>query len=178
MQIAEWRSPQARPHVDDLLGIYRQAFLELHSSDPERAAQLRRAQTRQVIDRPGFRAMVALDADELVGFAFSCPGLPGQWWHDVVVGALPDAQATDWLADSLEIVELHVLPSHQGRGIGRRLLQDSLDRTDCRTAVLSALEEPSPARHLYAAEGFVPLLERFRFPGSPERYAVLGKRLS
>lgn len=178
MQIAEWRSPQARPHVDELLGIYRQAFLELHSADPEGAAQLRRAQTRQVIDRPGFRAMVALDADELVGFAFSCPGLPGQWWHDVVVGALPREQATDWLADSLEIVELHVLPSHQGRGIGRRLLRDSLARTECKTAVLSALEEPSPARHLYAAEGFVSLLERFRFPGSPERYAVLGKRLT
>ena len=177
VQIAEWRSLQARPHVDELLDIYRQAFLELHSSDPERAAQLRRAQTRQVIDRPGFRAMVAIDADELVGFAFSCPGMSGQWWHDVVVGALPRAQASDWLADSLEIVELHVLPSHQGRGLGRRLLRDSLGRTECRTAVLSALEEDSPARRLYAAEGFVPLLERFRFPGSPERYAVLGKRL-
>ena len=177
MQIAEWHSPQARPHVDELLGIYRQAFLEVHSPDPERAAHLRRAQTRQVIDRPGFRAMVALDADELVGFAFSCPGLPGQWWHDVVVGALPKAAATDWLDDSLEIVELHVLPSHQGRGIGRRLLRDSLALSDRSTAVLSALEEDSPARHLYAAEGFVPLLQRFRFPGSPERYAVLGKRL-
>jgi ribosomal protein S18 acetylase RimI-like enzyme len=122
--------------------------------------------------------MVALDADQLVGFAFSCPGLQGQWWHDVVVNALPRAEGTDWLAESLEIVELHVLPSHQGRGIGRRLLRDSLARTECRTAVLSALEEPdSPARHLYAAEGFEPLLERFRFPGSPERYAVLGKRL-
>jgi ribosomal protein S18 acetylase RimI-like enzyme len=178
VQIAEWRSPQARTYVDELLCIYRLAFLELHSADPERAAQLRRAQTRQVIDRPGFRAMVALDADELVGFAFSCPGMPGQWWHDVVVGAMPRPAATDWLADSLEIVELHVLPSHQGRGIGRRLLRDSLARTECRTAVLSALEEPdSPARHLYAMEGFEPLLERFRFPGSPERYAVLGKRL-
>jgi GNAT superfamily N-acetyltransferase len=179
VQIAEWRSAQARPHADDLLAIYRHAFLELHSPDPERAAHLRRAQTRQVIDRPGFRSMVALDGDELVGFAFSCPGMSGQWWHDVVVSALPRAAATDWLADSLEIVELHVLPSHQGRGIGRRLLRDSLDRSESRTAVLSALEEPdSPARHLYAAEGFVPLLERFRFPGSPERYAVLGKRLS
>jgi ribosomal protein S18 acetylase RimI-like enzyme len=96
----------------------------------------------------------------------------------VVVGAMPRPAANDWLADSLEIVELHVLPSHQGRGIGRRLLRESLARTKCRTAVLSALEEPdSPARHLYATEGFEPLLERFRFPGSPERYAVLGKRL-
>jgi ribosomal protein S18 acetylase RimI-like enzyme len=178
VQFAEWRAVQARLHIDDLLEIYRAAFLELHSPDPQRAVLLRRAQTRQVVEREGFRAMVALEDDRLVGFAFSCPGLDGQWWHDVVADALPRAQASDWLEDSLEIVELHVLPSHQGRGIGRRLLRDSLARTPCRTAVLSALEQSeSPARLLYAAEGFVPLLERFRFPGSPERYAVLGKRL-
>ena len=167
VRIAEWRAGEARAHVDELLGIYRDAFLRLHSPDPGRAVQMRRAQTRQVIERPGFRVLVALDAERPVGFAFSCPGLPGQWWHDVVVGALPAPVARDWLADSLEIVELHVLPSHQGHGIGRRLLLDSLELTSCRTAVLSALEEPdSPARRLYAAEGFVPLLSDSAFPAA------------
>jgi len=118
-----------------------------------------------------------LGRDELIGMTYVVPGRRGHWWHDVVWSSLPSEQAQEWLTDVVEIVELHVLPSHQGRGIGRRLLQDSLARSEARTAVLSALEEDSPARRLYAAEGFVPLLQRFRFPGSPERYAVLGKRL-
>jgi GNAT superfamily N-acetyltransferase len=91
---------------------------------------------------------------------------------------LPSAQAEHWLGNVLEVVELHVLPSSQGRGIGRRLLRAALTGVPQRTAALSALDDPTlPARHLYAAEGFVPLLSGFRFPGGLTRYVILAKEL-
>ncbi len=84
-----------------------------------------------------------------------------------------------WLGDCLEIVEFHVLPEFQGRGLGRKLLRELLREAPERTAALSALELPdSRARRLYASEGFIPLLSNFRFPGSWIEYAVLGKRLT
>jgi GNAT superfamily N-acetyltransferase len=88
------------------------------------------------------------------------------------------AEADDWLGSCFEVVELHVLPTHQGRGLGRRILEQLLDEAEQRTAALSALEpDGSPARRLYTAQGFIPLLQQFRFPGGPTRYAVLAKRL-
>ena len=181
IELVAWTGPQARTRLEDFLTVYREAFLAVHSPDPNRAVALRRQQTRQVLSRPGFSTFVALQDHRLVGFVFCCPGAPGQWWHDVLACALPATDTEEWLADSIEIVELHVLPEFQGHGLGRRLLRAATRYGadgGSRTAVLSALQEPdSPARSLYAAEGFVPLLENFRFPGSMEPYVVLGKQL-
>jgi GNAT superfamily N-acetyltransferase len=118
------------------------------------------------------------DGGRLVGVTYAVPGRPGHWWHDVVRAALPAAAARDWLTDVIEIVELHVRPEWQRRGLGRRLLHAVLENATQRTAALSALDDPSlPARRLYAEEGFEPLLTGFRFPGGLTRYAVLAKRL-
>jgi GNAT superfamily N-acetyltransferase len=171
--------------LDELVAIYRAAFLELHEPDPDRAAQERRAHMFRHCQQPGLDVVVAVDADEAaVGFVYSYPGLAGQWWHDVVAAGLdrvdPSTQfRRRWLADTREIVELHVRPEAQGRGTGRALLRAALDHATERTIVLSALDDPTsrsgPARRLYAAERFVALLEEFTFPGSPLPYAVLGR---
>ncbi|MEJ7702317.1 MAG: hypothetical protein WKF47_00885 [Geodermatophilaceae bacterium] len=40
-------------------------------------------------DRPGFRAVAAVDLDGvLLGFGYGYTSEPGQWWHDQVVGAV------------------------------------------------------------------------------------------
>jgi GNAT superfamily N-acetyltransferase len=168
-----------RARLAEVIAVYKAAFLDVHEADPVRAAHDRLTHARRHTDRRDLRAVAALTADdELVGITYAMPGRSGQWWHDVVAGALPPAVATHWLQDCLEIVELHVLPDHQGQGVGRALLRELLRDVPYRTAALSALELPgSRARRLYASEGFVPLLSDFRFPGSYTPYAVLGKEL-
>ncbi len=182
IRLERWSPAQLNARLPDVMRVYRRAFLDVHEAFPARAEIERTAHARSHLQRPGVRAVAALDGPRLVGIGYGQPGAHGQWWHDVVTTAYsaaagPEA-AADWLESCFEVVELHVLPSHQGRGIGRDVLRSLLADANERTAALSALEpDGSPARRLYAAEGFIPLLADFRFPGGPTRYAVLAKRL-
>ncbi|HTU06189.1 MAG TPA: GNAT family N-acetyltransferase [Trebonia sp.] len=140
----------------------------------------------------------------LVGFTYGFHGAPGQWWHDMVAGALAQGAARarrafelgapgglggapggagaqdgdpGWLDDSFEVAELHVVPARQGVGIGRELLlRLTADRPE-RTAVLSTADTESRARRLYRGLGFTDLLTGYRFAGAEPPYAVMGARL-
>lgn len=179
IQFVRWTPARMAARLDEVIAVYKAAFLDVHEPDPEHAAAVRTTHARRHLERRDLVAVAALTpADRLVGIVYALPGRRGQWWHDVVVGALSRAAAADWLSDCLEIVELHVLPAYQGYGIGRSLLRELLRDTPHRTAALSALEPAgSRARRLYDSEGFHPLLSDFPFPGADTRYAVLGKRL-
>jgi GNAT superfamily N-acetyltransferase len=187
VEIQRWNPDQFGARLPDVMTVYRRAFLDVHERDPARAESERAAHARTHVHRPGLRVVAALAPDPdlppeqspLVGVAYGQPGSRGQWWHDTVVAALPADLASQWFSDVFEIVELHVLPEYQGRGLGRRLLRDLLDGCGRRTAALSALELPdSPARQLYASEGFVPVLSNFSFAGGDTPYAVLVKQLA
>lgn len=179
IRLVRWTPVRMRARLGEVIAVYKAAFLDVHETDPVRAAHDRMTHARRHTERRDLRAVAALTADDdLVGITYAMPGRAGQWWHDVVASALSPAATAHWLDDCLEIVELHVLPEYQGQGIGRELLRELLRDAPQRTAALSALELPdSRARRLYASEGFVPLLSNFRFPGSYTPYAVLGKEL-
>ncbi len=127
---------------------------------------------------PGFRAFVAERRRTVVGFAYGFHGESGQWWHDVVRGAVTElggaAHAAGWLDDSFEVAELHVHPAAQGKGLGRLLITTLCDGQPERTMVLSTLEGRTTARHLYRSLGLTDLLTAFRFPGGGPLYAVMG----
>jgi GNAT superfamily N-acetyltransferase len=117
----------------------------------------------------------------IVAFAYGFRGATGQWWHDVVSSGVTAASgpnaATRWLADTMEIAEVHVRPEYQRQGIGRRLLLTlTADRPE-HTAVLSTQDSNSPARRLYRSLGFTDLLTTFAFPGGGPPYAVMGAPL-
>ncbi|MFF5257446.1 GNAT family N-acetyltransferase [Actinomadura viridis] len=139
---------------------------------------------------PRFRAVVAERRGALAprgaihGFAYGFHGAAGQWWHDVVRGALAELagreHARQWMDDSFEVAELHVHPDHQGRGLGRRLLNALCEGRTERTVVLSTLDlgpQETPARRLYRSVGMVDLLTGFEFPGGGPPYAVMGATL-
>jgi ribosomal protein S18 acetylase RimI-like enzyme len=153
----------------DAAAVYGEAMRR----SPEVVVQRRDLITTHVTYR-GFVAYGAFDDDTLIGFGYGYCGAPGQWWHDVVAAALGRAESRRWLVDGFELAELHVLPSHQGNGDGRRLLVSVLEKTDAAHAVLSTPDSDSPARKLYRSYGFEDLRLDFRFPGSAEAYAIMG----
>lgn len=154
--------------------------IEVYTQAMRRSPQVamhRRAMLDEHLRRPGLVcALAESDRGDLLGFAYSYPGSPGDWWYDSVFRALGE-RAAEWLTDCVEVVELHVQPSCQGNGHGRALLRLLLDAAVARTAVLSTHDKESAARWLYRSFGFVDLLTDYRFPGGTERFAVMGARL-
>ncbi len=118
---------------------------------------------------------------QVIAFSYGFTGAPGQWWHDVVRAGLTVASGTRaaaaWLADSFEIAEVHVRPDFQRRGIGRAMLLSLTAGCPQRTALLSTMDAPSPARRLYRSLGFAELLTGFSFPGNGPPYIVMGAAL-
>ena len=180
--LMELPPPEFRSAIGQLVAVYAAAM-----RPPTRMLSGRETILDRHATSPGFRALAALAPPRqpqaeaiLAGFIYGFHGQAGQWWHDTVAGALatkyPPLAAT-WLADSFEVAELHVLPSYQGAGIGRRLLLTLTAERPEHTAVLSTQDAESRARRLYRSVGFSDLLTGFRFSGGDPPYAVMGAEL-
>jgi ribosomal protein S18 acetylase RimI-like enzyme len=172
-----------RSAIRDLVSVYAAAM-----NPPDRTLSGREAIMERHAASPRFRGLTALVDGQLAGFCYGFHGENGQWWHDMVAAALAtrwrssspapgNATPREWLDDSFEIAELHVLPQWQGNGIGRALLLSVTSGRAERTAVLSTADAPTVARRLYRGVGFTDLLTDFRFSGSEPPYAVMGATL-
>ena len=182
---SELGAREFRAAIGELVGVYAAAM-----NPPERLIGGREAIMDRHAASPGFRCLTAVDDGVVAGFCYGFHGESGQWWHDMVAGALASrsgvghstpmdssADTKAWLEDSFEIAELHVLPDYQGRGIGRDLLLSLAAERDERTAVLSTADTETRARRLYRGVGFIDLLTGFRFSGAEPPYAVMGALL-
>jgi ribosomal protein S18 acetylase RimI-like enzyme len=171
--IQTWSREQFAGHVDEAMDIYVRAMQYPGTTGAQRAVTARRHTTN-----PGFACRAALGEDEtLVGFAYGYTTHPGQWWHDLVCKAMTPDVAADWLAESFELSELHVLPDFQGHGVGRRLLASLADGIPHRAILLSTPDAETRAFRLYRHVGFVDLARHYLFPGDARPFAVLGARL-
>jgi ribosomal protein S18 acetylase RimI-like enzyme len=130
--------------------------------------------SHQHAKRSGFRAFGAFDGERLVGFSEGYAGEPGQWWHDSVAARLPPGQRARWLDGAYELVELHVHPDYQGRGLGGRLHDLLLRDLPHRTAMLSTRRADTPAMALYRKRGWVVVIDEMLFPGNPIPFRILG----
>jgi GNAT superfamily N-acetyltransferase len=124
---------------------------------------------------PGFVGYVALVDGDVVGMGFGSHSLPGQWWHDKVaarVGAGHPALQAAWV-----LVELAVLDSWRGMGIGGILHDRLLQAQPCPRTLLSTQVDNARARHMYEQRGWLYLHPGFAFePGNPP-YLVMHKEL-
>lgn len=165
-------------HLDLMLDIYANAMDADASLLPGRRELMRRHTSY-----PSFRALHARTepGGPVVGFAYGFHGQGGQWWYDAVWSALVHVAgirpATRWLADCLEIAEVHVLKWHQRGGIGTTMLMNLTSGRPEPTAVLSTPDTDSTARRLYRRMGFCDLLTGYSFPGGSPPYAVMGAPL-
>jgi ribosomal protein S18 acetylase RimI-like enzyme len=128
-------------------------------------------------ERDDFVFLVAREGGRVIGFGYGYTGAYGQWWTEHVAGALTDDQRAVWLdPPHFEIVELHVRPSSQRRGIGSALLAQLLSRQPHDRALLSTQLASRKARSFYAKNGWEELAKIDFGPGYPP-YLALGKLL-
>ncbi len=163
---------ELRGRLAEAMAIYVTAMGYTAASGPQRGTHmLRHASFAE------FRCRVALDATgRMLGFGYGYTSLPGQWWHDLVLRAIPSG-AQEWLGSAFELSELHVTPPAQGAGLGERLLRSLADGLPHRTMVLSTPEGENRAWRLYRRLGFTDLARDHLFPGDHRPFGVLGARL-
>lgn len=165
--IAELSRPDFLAHIENFVAIYAAAMGAGPDELPSRRAIMERHS-----GNPGFRALAVYSGipSRIVAFTYGFHGHNGQWWHDVVHAAITAradaATANGWLADVMEIAEVHVHPDYQAQGIGRRMVLTLTSGRLERTAVLSTRDGETPARSLYRSLGFADLLTGFLFPAA------------
>jgi ribosomal protein S18 acetylase RimI-like enzyme len=126
-------------------------------------------------ERRDFLFLVAREDDRVVGFAYGYTGAYGHWWTEHVARSLTAAQRAEWLdPPHYEIVELHVRPAWQRRGIGSALLAQLLTRQPHDRALLSTQTGARKARTFYAKNGWQELASVDFGRGYPP-YLALGK---
>jgi len=175
-EIVPWTADDLILRLDEVLTVYGLAM-----SYPTDLVEARRGFITAHARRDGFRAMAALDeAGTLLGFTYGYLSHSGQWWHDQVRSAMRRSERRHWLTNCYELVELHVRPPAQGRGLGAILLRGLLGGAPGTTVLLSTPEVPaetSRAWRLYRRFGFVDVVRHLRFPGDDRPFAILGRAL-
>ena len=144
---------------------------------PDGVASARATLWQEHSRRPGFACVVALNGqNRILGLAYGYTGRSGQWWYSEVERGL-GRKDSPWLADYVELTELHVRPDAQGAGIGQALLTALLTGRPEKAVLLSTPEGTNRAWRLYRRMGFVDVLRHYRFTGDPRPFGVLGRVL-
>ncbi len=164
---------------EQILDVYGEAFASPPYSRTEIDVENFSRTLARHMDRKDFRLLAARESrmGKIVGFTYGYTSAPGQWWHDLVEGAMTPQAAWEWLSDTFEFVELAVAPRAQGRHAGSRLHDTLLAGLPHRTAALSTMQAETVALQLYRRRGWVTLLEDFYFPGTPKPYRIMGLAL-
>lgn len=172
VRVEVWSGAQLRLRMADAMAVYARA-MGYASSVAEQRGGFAASHSRY----PDFECRVALDGDAVVGMGYGYGSHPGQWWHDAVRRALSPDTARRWLTDAFELSELHVLPSYQGQGLGRMMLESLVEPIGHSAVLLSTPEGPTRAFALYRSLGFEDLVRHHLFAGDARPFAVLGARL-
>jgi ribosomal protein S18 acetylase RimI-like enzyme len=134
--------------ADRIWPCYDEVFGDFGSFDTWRADMFDRHAARS-----GYRLVVAAQGAVIAGFSWGYIGERGQYWADLVAGALPGV-AEEWVGGHFEFVTLGVAPKYRGRGLGRQLHDTLLDGVS-RKALLGSADDPAdPAVQLYLSSGW------------------------
>ncbi len=125
---------------------------------------------------PDFRGFVALaSARSVVGMGFGTRSAPGQWWHDAVAAQIGADHPA--LQDAWVLVELAILPTYQGRGIGGRIHDALLAGQPCPRTLLSTEVANLRARTMYERRGWRILHAGFAFTVGQPPFMVMHREI-
>lgn len=148
----------AIPAVSEVRDLYFAAASESPLNETKEDADLCAWIYEVSVGNEPVTAMVAYDGEMLTGFAY---GHPWWWaqqqyeWAHTLRERL--GGAGDQLDGTYSLLLLARHPSVAGAGTGRAVLQTWLDGIGQASCWLQTSDMDSPARHLYQAEGFVPI---------------------
>jgi GNAT superfamily N-acetyltransferase len=153
-----------------------EAALEIYARVwPERDREVTKANFMGYTGFEEFHGFVARAGGEYTGVAFGARSRPGRWWHDQVTPVLGVDHPA--LQDAWRLMELAVIESHQGQGIGGLLHDALLEKQPCPRVLLSTGVGNERARRMYERRGWYYVHASVDFPGESYPYAIMGKEI-
>ena len=172
VHLVHLRRDRFRSRIGELMRVYASAF-EVSGGQVDRQREIVLRHTSY----PGFTAVGAELNGALVGFCYGTKGADDQWWHRQVAPAFSEESRQTWLSDYFCLIELAVDPALQGKGVGRRLVEELLARVDdtyWRCLVMTDMAN-ARAKRLYESLGYSDVLAGFRFTGSGDAKRIMGR---
>lgn len=151
------------PYLEDAVRVYAETW-------PDDSEEIRTFIQRYAT-YPDFHGQVALVEDKVIGMGFGHRSRPGDWWHDRVAVQLGSDYPA--LQDAWVLVELVVLETYRGAGIGSALHNALLASQPCSRALLSTEVNNTVARLLYERLGWHYLHTGFKFREDGELFVVM-----
>jgi GNAT superfamily N-acetyltransferase len=171
-------SAPAEATIKEAASVYAAAFAEPpYFENADTAGAFAERVGRYARDRDGFRLVMSYDdAGQMTGVALAVVARPGDWWRDKAAAAIPPSLAEEWLGEKcLEVVHVAVVPSAQGRGIGRVLHDVLIAGMPAPSAVLTVHPAAERAQRLYLGRGWTTLTQSF--PAAGAQYWLMGRSL-
>lgn len=170
---------QSAERQEQIVQVYAAAFAQPPYNRTAAEVHLFRSSFSEHRYRAGFRFVGALDQDgrELIGFAYGYTCAGGQWWYERVKAAAGPDFAPAWLNGSFQVAEVAVQPDWQGHGVGGQVFDQLIENLPHPRAVLSTIDQDTPASRLYERRGWQVLLQPMHFPSVTRPYKILGRRL-
>jgi ribosomal protein S18 acetylase RimI-like enzyme len=159
----------------DIVKVYLEAFglAPYYEKDDSAWGFVERLQAH--IDRQDYRLLIAESENKMLGFAYGHALARGQWWFDRVTSSLDPILVERWFTGAYSLVELAVLGSCRGRGIGGALHDRILEDLAQRRVVTMAYEVNNPAVDFYKKRDWETLAEGFRFHERDHPRLILGR---
>jgi len=166
---------EVRVLAESIVRVYASAYMAPPYNETAEDVDAFRRSWRERTGTLGFRVVVAREGDQIVGMAYGWTCVDGSRWNEVLASGLgPTAQT--WLADCFEFVDLAVLASYRGHGLGGRLIAGLLHGLPHETSVLLTSSAVTTAHSMYIRRGWQVLCSDFDV-GREEPFVIMGTRL-
>ncbi|GAA2080403.1 GNAT family N-acetyltransferase [Actinomadura alba] len=138
---------QTRAHFEEIQVVYAAAFPGNDLGDHEHRTMGQAASA-------GFETVTASTQGTLVGFVYGLPlSLHSAWWK-----GLKPSRSDDFTAETgrrtFAVIDLAVLPSHRGQGLGRRLMDELLGSRSEERATLATNPDERGVQQMYERWGW------------------------
>lgn len=128
-----------------------------------------------VLTYEGATVLAAIAREAIVGFLYGYTFRRGNWWPEKVGPLIIATDHEHVMASAFELVELAVLPSHQGQGIGSELMRYQFERQPQTHVLLSTNADPgNRAISLYWHHGFEVLVPDFQYSPNGGYALIMG----
>ena len=168
---------EIRSRSPEIIAIYRDAFSRLpYSKSVYEVDEFSDSLSQDAAHAVNLQFVAAVDPmnQRIAGFAYGRKVSAELPWCVTVSRYIDEGAREDWLSEAYQLVQIAVLPSHQRRGIGGALHDRLFERSPYHRAVLTTIDQESPARNFYQNRGWQIITRGIEVPLAKRRYCLMG----